>query len=174
MRERALHECIVDRNDKDFACVLELVVSDIAGDMRVGAGWGEGCWDADDEAFAGCKLFGEVDFVAGRVFGQVDGGDGVACFDLYAMLAFTPSSALFVQHEALTMIAGVEWKYLIFGSEAVDFDEVRKKSLASIAEEEVSSCIQGSSKHLVNGTQPTAVAGWGEKSSDDVTSTKAT
>ena len=81
-REIDLHEGIVDGDDEDFARILELGVGEVAGDVGVGATGGEGGGDSDDDAFPGGELFGEVDLVAWGIFEEIDGGDGVACFDL--------------------------------------------------------------------------------------------
>jgi hypothetical protein len=48
----------------------------------VGAAGGECGGDTDDETFARGKLIGQLDFVAGRVFEELDVRDGVSDFDL--------------------------------------------------------------------------------------------
>lgn len=50
--------------------------------MVVGAARGECGGDTDDETLARGKLIGQLDLVAGRVFEELDVGDGVTNFDL--------------------------------------------------------------------------------------------
>lgn len=72
---------IIDRDNKDFAGTLELVAIDVARDMSGRAGRAEGGRHADDEAFAGGKLLGQVDLVAGGTFDEVDVWEGSTDFD---------------------------------------------------------------------------------------------
>jgi len=68
-----VHESVVDGDNIDVSCVLETFILDVSRDVTGRASRREGCWDADDETlwFAG-KLFGEVDFVAGRRLHQLN------------------------------------------------------------------------------------------------------
>ena len=77
-----LHKSIINRDNKSLACASKLVTQHIAWDVMVGAARRESSRDTDDETFARGELFGEVDLVAGRVFVEVDIGDGVSDFDL--------------------------------------------------------------------------------------------
>lgn len=76
-----LHEGIINRDDKDLAGVLELGMGDELGDMVVGAGWGKGSWDADDDGRAVANLSGQVDLVAGVGLGEVDARNGISDLD---------------------------------------------------------------------------------------------
>jgi hypothetical protein len=78
-----LHKCIVDRYNEHLACARQVRARNVAGDVGVGAGRGEGSWDADDKAFAGGEFAREVDIVAGRALDEGSGGDGVTDFDLF-------------------------------------------------------------------------------------------
>lgn len=72
---------VIDRDNKDLAGILELVAADVARDMSGRARRAEGCWHANDEAFAGRELLGQVDLITRGTFDEVDIGDGITGFD---------------------------------------------------------------------------------------------
>lgn len=101
---RDLHEGIVDGDDEDFACVLELCVGDVVGDVRVGAGWTyqivrdggpnctlggsiewweltEGSWHTDDKTLARCELLLEINLFVRGVLSEGNVWDGISGFD---------------------------------------------------------------------------------------------
>ncbi len=80
LRERSHDERIIHADDEDLAGVFQAWVVDVAGDMRIRAGRGEGGGDPDDEAFA-FQFLSYGHFVAWGGFHEVDVWDRVVHLD---------------------------------------------------------------------------------------------
>ena len=76
------HKCVINRDNKHLARVLELGAIHVRRDMAAGAGTRERGRDADNVSVTGLKLFGQIDLVTWRVLVEhLDIGDRVADLD---------------------------------------------------------------------------------------------